>query len=483
MDLYGPRMQTSFETLLPGSRLVQVVRELGYEVPTPIQTRAIPSLLAGRDVAGQSKTGSGKTAAFGLPILEKIELERRELQALVLCPTRELAGQVVRELRKLGSAHSGLRVLELIGGKSARTQRESLNHGAHIAVGTPGRLLDHMRSGALDSRTIRSVVVDEADRMLDMGFEEEVEGILKCMPAERQTALFSATFPDAIEVLMQRYLRDAEHVLIEGQAAGASSDSCVPDGEDAPQIRQLHLSAKPDEKLAALAWLLNEFPHESALIFCNFKATAAELVSQLSRAGASVARLDGDLDQFQRTEVMARFRNQSVRLLVATDVAGRGLDVEGLDLVVNFELPQKPDIYVHRVGRTGRAGRAGLAISLSRGQSDKRVAEAEAETGAALETLEWSRARQGRGGVSNLNREPLMATIKIMGGRSDKLRPGDILGALTGKVGGLNGSEVGKIEVHDRFTYVAVALREAERAAQRLDKGQIKKKRYRATCL
>tara|TARA_R110002126_G_scaffold12416_5_gene53983 strand:+ start:9421 stop:10839 length:1419 start_codon:yes stop_codon:yes gene_type:complete len=461
----------TFQTLSLSPALQSVVQELGYSHPTPIQAAAIPALLEGRDLVGQSKTGSGKTAAFALPILQRIDMQDRSLQALILCPTRELCAQVAREIRKLGRSHAGLAVIELVGGQPARPQREALERGVHIAVGTPGRLLDHLDRRSLDPSSIRTVVLDEADRMLDMGFGEDVARILRGLPSERQTVLFSATFPDSIESIKRTFQRNALRVEIETPT------------EELADIRQLHLTATPSDKLHALCWLLHSFPHESALVFCNFKSTVAEITQALGAAGVSVDRLDGDLDQFHRDQVLARFRNQSVRVLVATDVAGRGLDVEGLDLVINAELPHQPEIYVHRIGRTGRAGKQGVAISISSGPDDSRIQAAEELTGKPIDALDRS-ANHDPGMealLQGLSGPPRMATILISGGRKDKVRPGDLLGALTGDAGGLQGSDVGKIEVRETLSYVAVSLDVAEPAVRRLNDGRIKGKRFRAT--
>jgi ATP-independent RNA helicase DbpA len=464
-------MDSSFDKLSLSDALIAVVAELGYTQPTPIQTAAIPALLDGQDLVGQSKTGSGKTAAFGLPILQRIDIGKRAVQALILCPTRELVTQVAREIRKLGRGHPGLSVIELVGGQPARPQRDALGRGVHIAVGTPGRLLDHIKRKALVLEDLKTVVLDEADRMLDMGFGEEVGNILRVLPEARQTVLFSATFPESIEALTKSYQRNAKRVTIETPV------------EEFNDIRQLELVSDRRDKLHNLCWALHNFPHESALVFCNFKATVADLTGTLRDAGLSVDRLDGDLDQFHRDQVLARFRNQSVRILIATDVAGRGLDVKGLDLVINYELPSQPDIYVHRIGRTGRAGSQGVAISMTSGTGDSRLVAAEEVTGQKIETIEMASDRsQAQGSLMrSLAREPKMETILISGGRKDKIRPGDILGALTGKAGGLRGSDVGKIEVHERLAYVAVARLQAHEAVSRLNRGRIKSKKFRAT--
>jgi len=463
-------VHNSFEALSLSADLLCVVRDLGYTQPTPVQVASIPALLAGRDVIGQSKTGSGKTAAFALPILQGLELEARSLQALVLCPTRELCGQVARAVRGLGRAHAGLFVLEAVGGQPARPQREALARGVHMVIGTPGRVLDHLERGALDANTLKTVVLDEADRMLDMGFGEDVGKILRALPAERQTVLFSATFPDSIEALSHSCQRDALLVTID-----APEEALL-------EIEELQLEAQESEKLHALCWLLDRYPNESALVFCNFKATTRQLTRDLAAAGLSVDRLDGDLDQFHRDQVLARFRGGSVRILIATDVAGRGIDVEGLDLVVNYELPQQPEIYVHRIGRTGRAGRAGVAISLTSGPRDSRIAAAEELTGRSIQVLQENvRAARLESLLKKLVGKSRMETILISGGRRDRVRPGDILGALTGDAGGLASAEVGRIEVRDTLTYVAVSRRVSRDAVKCLNAGRIKGKRFRAT--
>ena len=464
-------MKTEFESLPLSPALLSVIRELGYEHATPIQAASIPALVAGKDLIGQSKTGTGKTAAFALSILQRVSLDRRDVQALVLCPTRELSAQVAREFRTLGRSQPGFTVVELVGGQPGKPQRDALARGAHVAVGTPGRVLDHLQKGSLQTNAIATLVLDEADRMLDMGFGPDVERILKKLPKSRQTALFSATIPKSIASICDARMQKPVRVSID-------------EPEEAKlEIRQLGLASRPDEKFHALCWLLTEFPHSSALIFCNLKQTVVELTDKLEIAGVSVGRLDGDLEQFHRDQVLARFRNQSVRLLVATDVAGRGIDVEGLDLVINYELPQQTDIYVHRIGRTGRAGHKGVAVSLFCHNDEERICEIEKQTGVAIEVLEQYSASQS--GVDallrSLARPCSMQTILISGGRKDKVRAGDILGALTGDAGELSGTDVGKIEIQDRLSYVAVARAVSRQAVQRLNDGRIKGKRFRAT--
>lgn len=309
--------------------------------------------------------------------------------------------------------------------------------------------------------------------MLDMGFGPDVLKLVRELPDARQTALFSATFPDAIERMSAELQRDPVRVTIEEPA---------PDDAD---IRQLQLIVDGDDRLRALAWTLREFPHDTALVFCNYKATVARLVRALADAGVSTDHIDGDLDQFHRNQVLARFRNRSIRVLIATDVLGRGIDIEGLDLVVNFELPDRPEIYVHRIGRTGRAGRTGVAVSLTPRGKGARMQAIESRLGAPVESLDWDTHATPNADalLRGLQGTAPTETIRISGGRKDKVRKGDILGALTGEAGGLEGSDVGRIEVHDRLSYVAVTHGKGHLATQRLNAGRIKRKRYRATLI
>jgi ATP-independent RNA helicase DbpA len=460
-------MASDFESLSLAPELLAVVKERGFEQLTPIQAQSIPALLAGKDLIGQSKTGSGKTAAFALPLLQKVELGRRELQGLVLCPTRELSAQVARELRKLGRNLSGLSVLTLSGGQEVREQARALEQGAHLAVGTPGRLLDHLQRRNLKVHRVSTVVLDEADRMLDMGFGEDVGKVLRALPPTRQTVFFSATYPASIRELSAKYQREPERVTI------------VDADEAAPRTKELVVHVGNPQKLDALRWVLQKYPHDSALVFANLKLTVAEIARALSTSRLSVASLHGDLEQYDRDREMAKFRNGSTRVLVATDVAARGIDLEKLDLVVNFDLPTQPEIYVHRVGRTGRAGEVGLAVSFCAQEEQHRLEAIELYTGSALRPVERERPAAPKSPSPGAG-DAKMATVRLSGGRKDKLRPGDILGALTGEAGGLPGTDVGKIEIHDRFSYVAVSKAASQRAVSSLNAGRIKGKRFKA---
>jgi ATP-independent RNA helicase DbpA len=454
-----------FSALALSPPLLQVLEELEFRTATPIQAQSVPVLLKGKDLVGQAKTGSGKTAAFSLPILERIQLQHRQLQALVLCPTRELCTQVAGELRRLGRRLPGLQVLVLAGGQPIRPQVNALEKGAHVAVGTPGRILDLLQRESLDLRQLATVVLDEADRMLDMGFREDMERILAATPPTRQTVLFSATFPPDIEKLSRAFQKQPARVT-------------VVEEEAAPDIQQLSYPCAPEEKTALLLRILRQHQPASAIVFCNLKATVVELTRALVQAGVSADGLQGDLEQVDRDRVMAKFRNHSIRVLIATDVAGRGIDVEALDAVINFDLPSQPEPYVHRIGRTGRAGRRGLAISLVTPSDEHKVESIEYATKvplerASVETLPPANAASGAPLGSDWE------TLLIFAGRKDKMRPGDILGALTGEAGGMSASDVGKIEIHDHLAYVAVSKRLVNVALQRLRDGRIKGRKQR----
>ena len=464
-------MATDFAELSLSPALLAVVAELGFLKMTPIQAQTVPVLLEGKDLVGQSRTGSGKTAAFGLPILERLDLQTREIQALILCPTRELSAQVAREIRRLGRRHAGLTVLVLAGGEAPGRPKSALEKGAHIVVGTPGRVLDHLRRRSLRVHRVGTVVLDEADRMLDMGFQEDMEKILKALPDARQTVFFSATYPSSIADLCQKHQKDPIFVKVEAEP------------EQAAEIRQLVITAETEAKIGALRWVLATYPHESALVFANLKVTVAEIAKVLTDAGVSAESLHGDLEQYDRDRVMAKFRNASTRVLVATDVAARGIDIADLDLVVNFDLPSQPDVYVHRVGRTGRAGKVGLAVSLRTSREDGKVSAIEQFTGQKLTVTERETVPRGEKAAiaKTLERDAKMATLRISGGRKEKVRPGDILGALTGEAGGLNASDVGKIEIHDHFSYVAVSKSVSRDAQRSLSEGRIKGRKFQIT--
>ncbi|WP_334179835.1 ATP-dependent RNA helicase DbpA [Pseudoxanthomonas sp.] len=446
--------------LAPG--LQQGVQALGYTRPTPIQARSLPAILEGRDVIAQAPTGSGKTAAFGLGLLHRLDVATVRTQALVLCPTRELADQVAQQLRKLAIGIPNLKVLTLCGGMPLDPQLRSLEaHDPQVVVGTPGRIQELLRKKALHLGGVRTLVLDEADRMLDMGFEEPIREITGKTPKERQSLLFSATFTDAIRGIARSTLRDPLEVTV-----------------DAPQeqavIEQRFVQVDPARKQTALAGLLAQHRVESGVVFCNMRKDVDEVAGSLQHFGFSALALHGDMEQRDRDEVLVRFANRSCNVLVASDVAARGLDIEDLALVVNYDMPSDADTYVHRIGRTGRAGRDGLAISLCTPRELPRADVIQERLGAPLL---WDR-QVPSAPKANTAPPAAMATLRIDAGKTDKLRPGDVLGALTGDAG-LSASAIGKINVFATRTYVAVARDKAAAALARLNAGKIKGRSFR----
>ena len=440
---------------------LRVLRELGFSRLTPIQARSLPVLLRGEDLVGQSATGSGKTVAFALPLLDHLDADQRMLQALVLCPTRELANQVAAAIRTLGRHRPGLRVLVLAGGMPSGPQRKALQEGVHVVVGTPGRVQDHLDRG-LDVAQVRTVVLDEADRMLDMGFQESVEKILRALPVERQTLFFSATFPPSIAAMSRNWQRKPQHVTI------------AESGSEKPAIRHIVHLVAVEERQAALDAVLRSHAPTSALVFCNLNDSVRDVAAALARAGFAVEALHGDLEQRDRDRVMAKFRNGTTPFLVATDVAARGLDIAGLAAVINYEFASTPDTYVHRTGRTGRAGAPGLAISLVTPRDVDRLKACEKAAESAIERLPVPTSAPPKSVAAAV----ALDTLFISGGRKDKLRPSDILGALTGEAG-VAATEIGRIEISDRFTYVAMPQRVVARLLAKSPGLRIKGRTFR----
>ena len=445
----------------------ETLKELGYSKLTPIQEQSLPILMAGRDLIGESSTGSGKTAAFGIPIIERVGLDYRDVQVLILCPTRELCEQVAREIRKLGRRLPGFQVLILCGGQPGRPQSIALRAGAQVVVGTPGRVLDHITRENLSLAHVRMVILDEADRMLDMGFEEEMTAIMESAPEKRQTVFFSATLPESFKAMSARYQTNPAHIKIEST-------------EEKPSIEQVAYASTTEEKPANLLRILHDLQPNMAIVFCNLKVTAAKLALTLSENGVAAGALHGDLEQEDRNKMMSMFRNGSLRVLVATDVAARGLDVADLDLVVNYDLSIHLEDYIHRIGRTGRAGKEGRAITLATTREHGRLEDYAREADFELKTGVYGAAFDGedRTKLPFVPLESKMSTIYISGGRKDKVRPGDILGALTGETGGLTGAEIGKIEVFDHFAYVGIAKGRAADIVNNLKVGRIKGRQF-----
>lgn len=440
--------------------LQQAVDALGYTEMTEIQAGALPLMLNSQDILAQAKTGSGKTAAFGLALLSKLQNEQGRLQSLVLCPTRELADQVSKEIRALARFIPNVKVLSLCGGIPLRPQLASLAHEPHIVVGTPGRIQELIDKEALKLDALQSVILDEADRMMDMGFLDAVKSILKKTPNTRNTWLFSATYPEEIRAISKQFQKNPTEITVESQ-------------HDDSVIQQLFYQVEPNEKPDAVIALLLEHQPESCLVFCNTKIDAKGLTDVLWKRGISAIELHGDLEQRDRDETLVQFSNGSSRVLVATDVAARGLDIKALPMVIAYELPSDADIHVHRVGRTGRAGETGLALSLVSSREMGRTSKIEDIIGTPIS---WTRL-PSRGGSLSMP-APAMKTLVIDAGRQDKLRPGDILGALTG-VGGLKANQIGKIDVFATRAYVAIQSGFIDNVLQKLRAGKIKGRNFR----
>jgi ATP-dependent RNA helicase DeaD len=514
-------MTTAFSELGLAPALLAAVEKVGYETPTPIQARTIPSLLAGRDLIGQAQTGTGKTAAFALPILQALDLGQARVQALVLTPTRELALQVAEAVHTYGRGLGALRVLPVYGGQSMEQQVRRLRGGIHVVVGTPGRIMDHLRRGTLGLDAIRTVVLDEADEMLRMGFLEDVEWILSRMPAARQMALFSATMPPEIRRIAGRYLREPETVQVEQPTLTV------------PTVEQRYLNLSERQKLDALTRVLEVEAPDAALVFVRTKSGAAELRERLQARGYAAEAMHGDMTQQQREAVVRGLRTGQVEIAVATDVAARGLDVERISHVVNYDVPHDAESYVHRIGRTARAGRPGTAILFVTPRETRLLRTIERYTGqrlapmrmptaaavAARRTASFKQRLLGATAedglepyltlVEELSEEagldmaelaaaaarlatgdrPLHATIEpeppapaadggmvrlfLDAGRQAGVRPADIVGAVAGEAD-IPGHAIGAIDIYERFAFVEVPAAYAERVLERMQHVKIR---------
>jgi ATP-independent RNA helicase DbpA len=454
-----------FSELNLAPALQATLQQLGYLTMTPIQAESLPITLAGHDLIAQAKTGSGKTAAFSLPLLTNLNPRRYAVQAMVLCPTRELADQVTQEIRRLARAADNIKILTLCGGSTMRPQIASLEHGAHIVVGTPGRIMDHMERGTLNLEALNTLVLDEADRMLDMGFVDAIAYVAKRCPAQRQTLMFSATYPDGIARLARQFMRDPQEVKLLEQ-------------HEESKIRQRFYKVENDQRLQAVASLLKHYRPVSTLAFCNTKQQCRSLLEVLHAQGIKALTLNGDMEQRERDQVLIQFANRSCPVLVATDVAARGLDIAQLEAVINVDVTPDPEVHVHRIGRTGRADQNGWALSLCGPTDRQRII-----TIAQMMHIEpeWHELDE----LQDEDESPLvppMVTLQILGGRKEKIRAGDVLGALTGDAG-YTREQVGKITVTEFSTYVAVARNIAHEAVRKLNAGKVKGKTVRVRAL
>ena len=462
------RISNDFATLPLAPQVIANLTQLGYTAMTAIQAASLPLALAGKDIIAQAKTGSGKTAAFALPLLANLNARRFAIQAMVLCPTRELADQVTTEIRRLARAEENIKVVTLCGGVALRGQTASLEHGAHIVVGTPGRIMDHLERGNLQLDALNTLVLDEADRMLDMGFFDDIAKVAKLCPKERQTLLFSATYPEGIAQISAQFMRQPQTIAVQSQHA-------------ANQITQKWYEVARADKFAVACKVLNHFRPVSTLAFCNTKAQCRELVAHLQAQGFSALALFGELEQRERDQVLVQFANRSCSVLVATDVAARGLDINELEMVINIDITPDAEVHIHRIGRTGRAGNEGTSVSL--------VMMNEMGSVGKIEVLQkaptvWSNLTEltpsGKGALL-----PPMLTLQIGGGRKEKIRAGDVLGALTAAanhhthIGAFTREQIGKINVNEFSTYVAVERSLAASALEKLTHSPVKGKMVR----
>jgi len=445
----------NFSTLSLPQEMLTNLDSLGYKKMTPIQAEALPLILDNKDVIAQAKTGSGKTAAFGIGLLNRLDVKKFRVQSLVLCPTRELADQVAKELRKIARFKHNIKILILCGGESFGKQLGSLSHQAHIIVGTPGRVLKHLNKDSLNLENLETLVFDEADRMLDMGFMEEIQSVLEYVPKERQTLLFSATYDNEIIEISKKIQQNAVSVKTVSTEGANKIDEYF-----------YEVSSKQD----ALIKIFSTYAPENVIVFTNTKIEAKELAESLQKVKIDAIAIHGDLEQYERNDVLVQFANKSCPILVATDVAARGLDIKELSMVVNYDIPHGSETYTHRIGRTGRAGADGIAITLYNAYEIDKADEYKNDT-RKFESSESLKVKAG------FEMKPQYVTLVIEGGKKDKVRAGDLLGALTGDAG-LKGSSIGKIDIYDRQSYVAIERVFIKEAHAQLNKGKIKGKKF-----
>jgi ATP-dependent RNA helicase DeaD len=518
----------TFKELGLRNEILKAIDDLGFEEPTPIQKAAIPDMLEGKDIVGQAQTGTGKTAAFGMPILNALDVKSRNPQTLIMTPTRELAMQVADEIRKFAKHMHGVKTLAIYGGQPIERQIKALKAGVQIVVGTPGRLLDHIRRKTIKLQDIQIVVLDEADQMLDMGFLEDIESILNETPESRQTVLFSATMPREIENLAKNYQKTPKKIKVVHQELTV------------PLIEQYYFEVKEKDKLEVLSRLLDMEKSGLCVIFCRTKRGVDELVESLQSRGHFVEGIHGDLKQSQRDRVMKKFREGTIEVLIATDVAARGIDVDNVNLVINYDIPEDIEYYVHRIGRTGRAGKTGISYTFVTGRqisllktierftktkikrkpvpSLTDIAERQRETfsNRIIKTIQEGHLTEYASIVEKLTEEyssidvaaalakllmerdkisimdgaedPLgntgaseagMARVFMNVGKRDRVRAGDILGAIANEAG-LPGNRVGTIDIFDKYTFVEVPVEEADRVIKRMNKMRIRGKKVNA---
>ena len=446
---------TTFQNLSLPSEVLANLDSLGYSTPTPIQEATIPLIRDNKDVIAKAKTGSGKTLAFALPLILKLDEAEHFPQALIIAPTRELCEQIAGECQKLARYKSDVKVITLYGGTSLTRQVASLEKGADILIGTPGRLLDHFSRETIHLGQIKTLILDEADRMLDMGFADDILKLVSNLPKERQSLLFSATYPENIDKLTKVILKNPVEVNVASQETKVAIEEYV---------------YKVDDKDKALLTTLKHYQPNLAIVFCNTKVKTVEVSEMLREKGFDVATLNGDLEQYERQEMLLQFANGSLPVLVATDLAARGLDIEAIDIVINYDVPMKTEDYTHRIGRTGRADKSGLAVTLADEYALRKLAEIQPHLKAEpIETLTPNKNFYMQGSVG---------TLCIDGGKKKKVRAGDILGTLCKDIG-IENKQIGKINVYATHSYVAIDKSVIKKAFNGLKNGKIKGKKLR----
>jgi ATP-independent RNA helicase DbpA len=447
----------NFSKLPLSKEMLHNLNEIGYKEMTPIQAESLPHILEGKDVIAEAKTGSGKTAAFGIGVLTKLQVKKFRVQSLILCPTRELSDQVAKELRLLARATHNVKILTLCGGAAFGPQLGSLRHGAHIIVGTPGRILKHLKKETLVLDDLEMLVLDEADRMLDMGFSEEINEVLSFTKKRKQTLLFSATYTDEIMDIS----KNLQHEAISVKTTSSEVKN---------NITERFYEVDTHQKMDTIINILSNFKPENVIIFTNTKIDAKELAENLQKKKIDALAIHGDLEQYERNDVLVQFANRSCPVLIATDVAARGLDIKEMSMVINYDLPHGEETYTHRIGRTGRAGQDGLAFTLFSEYDLDKAYEYKNEARLFEETNSLKP-------MPNFEMKPSYFTLVIEGGKKDKLRAGDILGALTGDAG-LDGSSIGKIDIYERQSYVAIEAKLIDEAHKQLQNKKIKAKKF-----
>ncbi|MBB6610412.1 DEAD/DEAH box helicase [Pontibacter sp. Tf4] len=455
-------MATTFQNLKLNPVILQNLQDLNYTTPTPIQLSAIPLLLSGQDVAAQAETGSGKTAAFGLPIIQQVNPEQQQIQALILVPTRELALQVRQELKQYARNIPNLKISAFYGGHSFSQERASLAHPPQIAVATPGRLTDHLFRKTLDLGTVKQLVLDEADKLLEMGFEEEIDQIMEAIPAKRQVILFSATMPQDVQDLIKESLKNPQFIK--------ASANAIPE-----QLTLIGVKVEQPQKQDVVVSLLRSINAGGTVVFCNTRAAADELAHALKADGIAARPLHGGMEQPDRDKMMTLFRNGTTQVLVATDLAARGLDIALLETIVHYELPDDLAAYQHRSGRTGRAGKKGTVYTLATPRDERKLRDWD-----MVRMDNWLKAEDllKKAPAQQTAQAAAFTTITINAGRREKISPRDIVGALIAETG-MASDKIGKIEVQDRSSFVAVPSADAQTIVEKLNNGKIKGRRFR----